>query len=121
MPDDPRQLLPVERVKILLVEDNPGDARLLQELLRERRSGGIDMEHVERLSEALSIVPRKRIDLVLLDLSLPDASGLETVARMHAAAPHIPIVVLTGLADEETALEAVKRGAQDYLVKGQVD
>jgi signal transduction histidine kinase/CheY-like chemotaxis protein len=110
-----------DQVKILLVEDNPGDARLLSELIRERRVSNIHMLHVERMKDALALLPTTHIDLVLLDLSLPDVSGIETVVRMHAAAPSIPIVVLTGLADEDTALDAVKRGAQDYLVKGQVD
>jgi len=110
-----------ERVTILLVEDNPGDARLLKEALREARGSWIDLVHVGRLADGIERLQAGSIDLVLLDLSLPDAIGADTIAKTHAAAPGIPIVVLTGLDDDNTALEVMKRGAQDYLVKGQVD
>jgi sigma-B regulation protein RsbU (phosphoserine phosphatase) len=108
-------------VRLLLVEDNPGDARLLRESLREVESLDFDLTHVGRLSEALRTLAADAVDLVLLDLSLPDAHGLETVSRVLAAAPEVPIVVLTGLADETVAVQAVQAGAQDYLVKGTVE
>jgi sigma-B regulation protein RsbU (phosphoserine phosphatase) len=108
-------------VRILLVEDNPGDARLLRELLRETPSLHFELTHVERLAEARARMADGGADVVLLDLSLPDAHGLETVTQMLLSAPEAAIVVLTGLDDETTAVQAVKAGAQDYLVKGQVD
>jgi signal transduction histidine kinase len=108
-------------VRILLVEDNPGDARLLRFSLEEAESLHFDLVHAARLSEAVDQVRDGGVDVVLLDLSLPDAHGMETVTRMLAAAPDVPIIVLTGLTDETVAIAAVQAGAQDYLVKGSVD
>ena len=108
-------------VRILLVEDNPGDARLLRETLRDAESLVFELSHASRLSEALEWLGEAAADVVLLDLSLPDAHGLETVDRMLEAAPALPIVVLTGLTDETLAMQAVQAGAQDYLVKGTMD
>src|SRR6266404_5029818 len=108
--------------KVLLIEDNPGDALLLREALIDL--GGalvLDLVHVGRLDDGLRRLRQEEFDAILLDLSLPDAHGLDTVARMQAAAPRLPIVVLTGLDDDAAALEAVRAGAQDYLVKGQID
>jgi phosphoserine phosphatase RsbU/P len=107
-------------LRILLVEDNPGDARLLRELLREG-AFHFELVHVERLAEAQQVLSDGAVDVILLDLSLPDASGLETVERMLSCASEAPILVLTGLNDEDAAVQAVQAGAQDYLVKGQVD
>jgi signal transduction histidine kinase len=107
-------------MRILLVEDNPGDARLIRELLREA-SFPLLLTHVERLSEARERVRLEGADVVLLDLSLPDAHGMETVRSMLESAPEVPIIVLTGLNDENAAVEAVQAGAQDFLVKGQVE
>lgn len=108
-------------IKVLLVEDNPGDARLLREMLAEAASAQFELTHLERLSQAIQHLGQEHFDLVLLDLSLVDGQGLDTVARTHAAAPDLPIVVLTGLDDETVALEAVRSGAQDYLIKGQIN
>lgn len=108
-------------VRILLVEDNPGDARLLRETLRDAESLRFELTHAGRLSDALDRVRAEPADVVLLDLSLPDAHGMDTVARMLEAAPSVPIIVLTGLADETVAVLAVQAGAQDYLVKGTVE
>ncbi len=108
-------------IKILLVEDNPGDARLLQLTLAEADSGRFELTHVSTLSEGLERLTEDRIDVVLLDLSLPDSQGLDTFLKAHAQAPGVPFVVLTGLADERMAVSALREGAQDYLVKGQVD
>jgi signal transduction histidine kinase len=108
-------------IKILLVEDNPSDARLLREVLQEMDSAEFEMIHVERLSEALDCLARKRFDVILSDLSLPDTYGLETLIQLHEQAPGIPIIVLTGNDDETLGLKAVQTGAQDYLTKGKVD
>jgi len=108
-------------VRILLVEDNPGDARLLAETLRDATSLVYVLDHVERLADARARLGVRETDIVLLDLSLPDAHGLETVRLALEAAPGVPIIVLTGLDDEQVALQAVQAGAQDYLMKGQVD
>ncbi|HWV59005.1 MAG TPA: ATP-binding protein [Longimicrobiales bacterium] len=108
-------------IRILLVEDNPGDTRLIAELLREVRSPQTVLECVERLEAAKRRLAGGGVDCVLLDLSLPDAHGLDTVIQALAAAPDAAIVVLTGLDDEELAVRAVQAGAQDYLVKGQFE
>ncbi len=109
------------RIKVLLVEDNPGDARLLREALAEMADARFELTHVNRLSEALRRLEEDRFDIILLDLSLPDAHGLNTVVWAHGQVPHLPIVVLTGLEDEKLAAETLRQGAQDYLVKGKVD
>jgi len=107
---------------ILLVEDNPGDARLLKEALREfNHTPPFELIHVDRLALGIERTRQERFAAVLLDLSLPDAKGLETVVRMHQEARALPIVVLTGLDDNSVALEAVRAGAQDYLIKGEID
>ena len=141
-----------EPIAVLLVEDNPGDARLVRELLREVNAPQITLIHVQTLAEALDCLvtseglnvqkvkiegfnqttnqqpcePRgdrfsPSIEVILLDLSLPDGQGLETVRRVRNAVPEVPIVVMSGLADEAIALSAVQEGAQDYLVKGHAD
>ncbi|WP_309895587.1 ATP-binding protein [Archangium sp.] len=107
-------------LRLLLVEDNPGDARLLQEELREVTSVRFEVRHVTRLAEAVAVVAEPGLDVVLLDLSLPDGHGLSNIERMVQAAPMLPLVVLTGTDDEQLAMKAVHTGAQDYLVKGQV-
>jgi len=111
----------LEDIRILLVEDNPGDARLLQELVREPAGGRLRLEHVDRLGAALDLLNKRDFDAILLDLTLPDEQGLDTVLRVHSHAPKVPIVVLTGMDDEALAVRAVRAGAQDYLVKGRVD
>jgi signal transduction histidine kinase len=103
-----------------LVEDNRGDARLIREMLKET-GARFELAHVERLDEGLKRLGEETFDVVLLDLNLADSQGLDTFVRAHAQAPGVPIVVLTGLADEAIGVKAVQGGAQDYLVKGQVD
>jgi diguanylate cyclase (GGDEF)-like protein/putative nucleotidyltransferase with HDIG domain len=110
-----------EVIHVLLVEDNPGDARLIEELLRERGNGSFHLERVDRLDAGLERLSEGDVGLVLLDLSLPDAQGLDTLASVLADAPAVPVIVLTGLDDEAVALDAVRQGAQDYLVKGKFD
>ena len=111
----------LDGIRVLLVEDNPGDARLFTELVRDTGAGQWRLVHVDRLSAALDRLSREPFDVMLLDLSLPDADGLDTLIRAHAEAPKIPIVVLTGHDDEALAVRAVRAGAQDYLVKGRMD
>ncbi len=106
--------------RLLLVEDNPGDARLIAELLAEA-SVPFEVEVVHRLGEAISAARHGEWDLVMLDLSLPDSHGLETFRSMVAAAPGLPIIVLSGSDDEALALRTLEEGARDYLVKGHVD
>ena len=106
--------------QVLLVEDNPGDARLVQELLSETGSQ-FELFHVVTLTDARQHLMAEEVDCVLLDLSLPDASRLEAPMQLRAAAPDVPIVILSGLQDELLAIKAVQEGAQDYLVKGRVD
>jgi diguanylate cyclase (GGDEF)-like protein/PAS domain S-box-containing protein len=106
-------------LEILLIEDNPGDADLIAEMLEERVV--FDLIRADRLSSAVSFLDARKISIILLDLSLPDSFGINTFSKVHAHAPHIPIVVLTGTDDEELGLSAVKAGAQDYLIKGRVD
>jgi len=108
-------------LRVLLVEDNPGDARLIMELLREARAGRFETAVASRLSEAMEKLATDHFQLILLDLSLPDSHGIETFRKMTAHAPLIPLIVLSGLDDEALALQTVEQGAQDYLVKGQVD
>lgn len=108
-------------IKILLIEDNPGDARLIQEMISGSGRITFDLKHADRLSKGLKELTSGKISVVLLDLSLPDSQGLGTFARLHESKPDVPVIVLTGLADEEIAVKAVREGAQDYLVKGHVD
>jgi len=105
-------------MRVLLVEDNEDDALLIRETLSETT---IEIERAERLSTALEQLATGRFDAVLLDLSLPDAYGVETLERMRRDGPSVPIVVLSGLNNEEIAVKAVEGGAQDYLIKGQTD
>jgi diguanylate cyclase (GGDEF)-like protein/PAS domain S-box-containing protein len=106
---------------VLLIEDNPGDARLLREMLSEERSHHSQLTHVVCMADAEEHLSKHAVDAILLDLGLPDAQGLEAVRRTHAAAPRVPLLVLTGLDDESLAVQALQVGAQDYLVKNQIE
>ncbi|MEM9457038.1 MAG: EAL domain-containing protein [Myxococcota bacterium] len=107
--------------RILLAEDNPADARLVKELLRECWGSEFELLSSTRLDQALQIAATEDVEVMLLDLTLPDSSGLETIRRATASAPGLPIVVMTGLGDEEVARRAVAEGAQDFLVKGEIE
>jgi PAS domain S-box-containing protein len=109
-----------ETLTALLVEDNPADVALLTELLQDGDAKSWQITNFKRLSQALAELQSKEFDVILLDLSLPDSQGVDTVVQVYTAVPHIPIVVLTGLPDKNLALQAVAKGAQDYLVKGQI-
>jgi len=108
-------------IKVLLIEDNPGDVCLIREMLAEVRGVRFDLECADRLSTGLERLAEGGIDVILLDLGLPDSLGFDTFTTVYAQAPEAPIIVLTGLDDEALAVQAVRAGAQDYLVKGQVD
>ncbi|RCJ31622.1 hybrid sensor histidine kinase/response regulator [Nostoc minutum NIES-26] len=108
-------------VKILLIEDNSAEARLLQELLKQAQSKEFSLVHVKRLQAALQELNQDTYDVILLDLTLPDSQGLSSLPRLINHAPSLPIVVLTNTNDEELAIEAVRQGAQDYLLKRQVN
>jgi len=110
-----------KHIKVLLIEDNPGDAHLIRQMLAEVGIASFDLEWADRLSTGLERLAKGGIDVLLLDLSLPDSQGLDTFVRAQAQPPQAPIIVLSGLEDEMLAVEAVREGAQDYLVKGQVD
>ena len=108
-------------LQVLLVEDNAGDARLLREMFSKETSGSFELSHLTHMHEAEVRLKAGGVDIVLLDMGLPDGHGLDTVRRVHAAAPGVPVIVLTGLDDEALAAEAMKEGAQDYLIKGQIE
>jgi len=112
--------VPNTQIRALLIEDNPGDARLIQEYVAEAASD-LCLHHAGTLAQGLQHLEEDHVDVVLLDLGLPDGQGLDNCRELLAAAPTVPIVVLTGLDDESVGIQAMQAGAQDYLVKGQVD
>ncbi len=115
--------MPASTIKILLIEDSLAEARFLQELLKQAKFKQFSLVHVKRLGEALDRLKTDcfDVDVVLLDLTLPDSQGLASLAPLLSYAPSLPIVVLTSMNDDELALEAVRQGAQDFLVKRQVN
>lgn len=108
-------------IKLLLIEDDPGDVDFIVEILSEVKTRSFDLLCADRLEKGLKFLADDPIDVVLLDLLLPDSQGLDTLTKIQAQAPGVPIVVLTGMSDEANAVKALQVGAQDYLVKGQVD
>ena len=111
------------QLKVLLIEDNHDDAALIQAFLAAAPAARFQLVVLSRCREGLSYLEQKGpgVDLILLDLGLPDSQGLDTFQRIYSQVPHIPILVLTGLDDETVAMTAVRQGAQDYLVKGHID
>jgi diguanylate cyclase (GGDEF)-like protein len=107
-------------IKLILVEDNSGDARLIREMLKDASPEIFECEWVNNLSSGLKRLSETKFDALLLDLGLPDSNGIGTLEKLLSQAPEVPIIVLTGLADDVTGVEAVQKGAQDYLVKGGV-
>lgn len=107
-------------IQLLLIEDNPGDAFIIQDMLKQISIPTITITHIERLDDAFEYLNQASVDGVLLDLSLPDSYGLDTLLSFEKQAPTLPVVILSGTDDEELAIQAVQQGAQDYLVKGQV-
>lgn len=111
-----------KQIDVLLIEDNPGDTRLVMEMLYDAKGATFCLTLANLLSIGLARLGEKRYDVVLLDLSLPDSCGnFDTFSRVMEAAPEIPIVVMSGFDDETVAMQTVRQGAQDYLLKGQVD
>lgn len=108
-------------IKILLIEDDIGEADLIQEMLFETNNVSFKLTYLDRLKLAMNKLDNNTFDLILLDLNLPDSYGLETLIKLNKKVPELPIIVFTGLEDEEMGIKAVKEGAQDYLVKGKVD
>ena len=104
-----------------MIEDNPGDARLTQEMLKDIEECNFEVLHALRLDEGLKYLITNEFDLILLDLCLPDSKGIDTFDIMSYNAPDLPIIVLSGLEDEMFAISAVGKGAEDYLIKGEVD
>lgn len=107
--------------KLLLIEDQPADARLLREMFNEQGAHTTELKYVQSMREAEQHLAQHAVDIILLDLGLPDAQGVEAVRRAHTIAPNIPLVVLTGLDDESLAAQSLQEGAQDYLIKGQLE
>ncbi|MGO8975890.1 MAG: putative bifunctional diguanylate cyclase/phosphodiesterase [Steroidobacteraceae bacterium] len=107
--------------RLLLVEDIPGDSHLLRKMFNEQGSHNTQLTHVKCMSEAETHLAEHAVDIILLDLGLSDAHGSGAVQRAHAAAPDVPLVVLTGLDDESLAVQALQQGAQDYLIRGQIE
>jgi PAS domain S-box-containing protein len=107
-------------IKVLVIEDNPGDARLIEEMLHEADRFIDEIVVASRLSEGIEQIEANAFDAALVDLSLPDSKGLATCQQMAAAAPDLPITVVTGYDDPSLALEALQAGAQDYVVKGEL-
>lgn len=110
-----------DAVRILIIEDNIGDAKLISETIKDTNNFRCRFDHAFRLATGLEQLEKNQFDVVLLDLGLPDSEGLEGLMRLHEAAPSLPIVILTGLDDEEMAFKAMQLGAQDYLIKQQID
>ncbi len=108
-------------ISVLLVEDNPGDARLVTEHLQVNDGARFAVRHVVRLADAIEDLGNHETDIVLLDLTLPDSRGLDTLEQLRDCWPRVPVVVLTGLDDDDVGMRSLQRGAQDYLVKDEVD
>lgn len=108
--------------RLLVIEDNPGDARLIREMIREATNGNdVDVICSYELDEGLDVLQEQGVDVALLDLGMPGSNGLNTFTTVHKHSPNTPIIVLTGNNDDELAAQALRDGAQDYLVKGQID
>jgi DNA-binding response OmpR family regulator len=105
-----------EPIRILLIEDNPRDAGLVKEMLAETNTVRFELTHSDRLLKALEILGKDRVDIILLDLSLPDGHGLDTVIQTNTAKPEIPIVIMSGMGDEDL-IKALHEGAQDYSLR----
>ena len=108
-------------LRVLLIEDSPGDAALVSEMLREADPPPFELVHFERLADAHESIASESVDCMLLDLSLPDSNGLDGVNYVLSRASDVPVVVLTGSDNEKLALRALEEGVQDYLVKGKAD
>jgi len=106
-------------INVLLIEDNVGDYQMIIRMLDESENVNFELTHVPRLVTGLKLLEKNIYDIILLDLGLPDCEGLESFKVTSKKYPSIPIIILTGLANEKTGIKAIKYGAQDYLVKGE--
>ncbi len=109
-----------KEVTLLMVEDNPADVYLIRDMLSER-TNDIVLEYADSLAKGFTRMDAGKIDIVLLDLGLPDSQGIASVKSLCDRFPHLPVIVFTGLSDEQLGVQAVQAGAQDYLIKGQTD
>jgi len=107
-------------ISVLLIEDNIGDAELIEEMLHESKYRKFKLKHFETLSEGLEYLNNYEFDVILLDIGLPDSQGIDTLLKIRIQNDEIPIIIFTGLDDEKIGLDALKEGAQDYLIKGEV-
>ncbi len=107
-----------DTIKILLIEDNPTDVYLIRDMLKQVNGETFSIENSERLEEGLTGLSKEKFHVVLLDLILPDSEGLQTFEKLKLSAPNVPVIIMTGISDESTAIEAMKKGAQDYLERG---
>ena len=110
-----------QKLKGLLIEDNKGDALLIQKMTIDIPSIKVELITAESLDEAFKTLKKHDFDIILSDLNLPDSEGFDTFIKLNKKVPDIPIIVLSGLLDEDIAIDAVRKGAQDYLVKGMVN
>ncbi|MDC4203163.1 MAG: EAL domain-containing protein [Candidatus Manganitrophus sp.] len=110
----------LKQINALLIEDNPADARLIREILSDVKGLSLHLVCSDRISTGMKRFHQGPIDVILLDLSLPDSQGLDSLSRVQTQAPGVPIVILSGLSDEQTAVQAIQKGAQDYLIKGRI-
>ena len=109
----------IEPIKVLLIEDNVGDCELILKMLDTSEKAEFELTHTSRLTSGLKLLESEKFDIILLDLGLPDSVGFESFKSTLTEHPTIPIIILTGLANEETGIQSIKYGAQDYLVKGE--
>lgn len=109
----------IEPIKVLLIEDNRGDYQLILKLLEKSENAQFELVHSPRLKSGVELLENNSFDVILLDLGLPDSNGLDSFNVILKKHPEIPTIILTGLANEETGIQAIKYGAQDYLVKGE--
>ncbi len=108
------------KIKILIIEDNPGDVRLINIYLKDYSGDNYIFSVADSLSKGLNLLSQDEFDVIILDLTLPDSSGLDTFKRAYEHSPQIPIIVLTGMDSETIGMNAMKLGAQDFLVKGSI-
>lgn len=110
-----------EKIKVLLIEDNPNDVELMRILSSDMTEGSFAITSADCLSTGIKLMSEEKFDIILLDLYLPDSAGIDTLSGLHAVTAELPVIIMTGFNDEKLAVEAVRNGAQDYLIKGQVD
>jgi two-component system, NarL family, sensor histidine kinase UhpB len=109
----------LEPIKVLLIEDNKGDSAIILEMLKKSENAQFELTHAPRLKDGISLLEKEKFDIILLDLGLPDSEGLKSFKITLKKNPATPIIILTGLANEEIGIKSIKYGAQDYLVKGE--